>query len=292
MKILPTLRAWFAVAPLWASAVMAAPAAPLQVQVYNAPATSFYANAVVVTGATEAVVIDTGFSKADALHIAATVLDSGKTLTAIVISNADPDFYFGTGELTAIFPKAKLLASAAVRDKIAATMAAKVAYWQPKLGANAPRAPVLPDVLPDNQWLVDGQVIEIRGTQGPLAHRPYTYIPSLGAIVGNIAIFNQLHVWTADTQSQAQLAAWQAQLTELAALKPRLVVPGHMLPGSRQDVSAIAYTQGYLRDYIAAASHAKRSAELIHAMQLAYPTAGLGIALEIGAKVSTGEMTW
>ena len=37
---------------------------------------------------------------------------------------------------------------------------------------------------------------------------------------------------------------------------------------------------------------AKDSTELIEAMKKAYPTAGLGIALELGAKINKGEMKW
>ena len=48
-----------------------------------------------VSGKTDAVLLDTGFTRADALRIAAMVLDSKKTLKTIYISQADPDFYFG-----------------------------------------------------------------------------------------------------------------------------------------------------------------------------------------------------
>src|SRR4249920_250123 len=67
----------------------------LSLQVYNADGGSFHVNAVLVSGQTDAVLLDTGFTRADALRIAAMVLESKKTLKAIYISHADPDFYFG-----------------------------------------------------------------------------------------------------------------------------------------------------------------------------------------------------
>src|SRR5436189_136584 len=70
-------------------------AAPLSLQVYNADSGSFHVNAVLVSGKTDAVLLDTGFTRADALRIAAMVLDSKKALRTIYISQADPDFYFG-----------------------------------------------------------------------------------------------------------------------------------------------------------------------------------------------------
>ncbi|MFY7867087.1 MBL fold metallo-hydrolase [Roseateles sp.] len=267
-------------------------AAPLTVKVYNAEAQSFHVNAVVVSGKTEAIVIDSGFTRADALRVAAHVLDSGKTLKAIFISNADPDFYFGAEVLKAQFPQAQVLATPAVRDKIQAKLAGKVAFWSPKMGANAPQKPLLPDALQGNSLSVDGEAIEVRGTSGELAHRPYVWIPSVKTIAGNIAIFGNLHVWTADTQKASERKAWFAQLDEIEALKPSTVIPGHMAAGTALDVSAIRYTREYLQRFDLEAAKAKNGAELIEAMKKAYPQAGLGIALDIGAKVNKGEMQW
>ena len=275
-----------------ASDAAAAPAPPLSIKVYNADAGSFHVNAVVVSGKTEAVVIDTGFTRADALRVAANVLDSGKSLKAIFISNADPDFYFGAEVLKGMFPQAQVLTTAAVREKLQSKMAGKVAFWGPKMGVNAPRQPIVPDAISGNTLTVDGETIEVRGTTGELAHRPYVWIPSIKAIVGNIAVFGNLHVWTADTQKQSERQAWLAQLEEMQALKPATVVPGHMAAGTALDDSAIRYTRDYLQRFEAELPKAKDAAGLISAMQQAYPRAGLGIALDIGAKVHKGEMKW
>ncbi|MEQ9946403.1 MBL fold metallo-hydrolase [Pectobacterium aroidearum] len=266
--------------------------APLTLKVYNADGNSFHVNAVVVSGKTEALVIDSGFTRADALRIAANVLDSGKTLKTIFISNADPDFYFGAEVLKSQFPQAQVVTTPAVREKIQAKLAGKVAFWGPKLGANAPQQPIVPEVLKGNTLTVDGETVEVRGTKGELAHRPYTWIPSLKAVVGNIAIFGNLHVWTADTQKPSERKAWFAQLDEIESLKPEVVVPGHMAAGTALDSSAIRYTREYLQRFDAEAAKAKNSAELIDAMKKAYPSASLGIALDIGAKVNKGEMQW
>jgi glyoxylase-like metal-dependent hydrolase (beta-lactamase superfamily II) len=267
-------------------------AAPLALKVYNAPATSFHVNAVVLSGKTEALVIDTGFTRADALRIAADVLDSGRTLKAILVSNADPDFYFGAETLKTLFPQAQVLATPAVRERIQAKLAGKLAFWGPKMGANAPRQPIVPDELKGARLTVDGEAVELRGTAGELAHRPYVWIPSLKAIAGNIAVFGNLHVWTADTQQPGERRAWLAQLDEMLALQPAVVVPGHMAAGTTLDASAIRYTREYLLRFEAEAPRASGSAVLIEAMSKAYPQAGLPLALDIGAKVAKGEMKW
>lgn len=279
-------------ATLALSITVADAAQPLHLTVYNAGAGSFHVNSVLVTGEKEAIVIDAGFSRADAYRIAANVLDGGRQLKAIFVSQADPDYYFGVEVLKEIFPQAEVLATPAVLEKIKAKLPAKLAFWGPKMGANAPRQPVLPQAFTGSRLSVDGAALEIRGQQGVLAHRPYVWIPSLRAIVGNIGVFGNLHVWTADTRTLAERQAWTAQLDEMAALQPEVVVPGHMAPGTPLDASNIRHTRDYLGKFEASAASSASAAALIEQMKAAYPQAGLGIALDIGAKVNKGEMAW
>lgn len=268
-------------------------AQPLTVKVYNAGAASFNVNSTLVYGEKEAMVIDAGFTRADALRIAANVLDSGKQLTTIYVSQADPDYYFGVEALKEVFPQADVVSTPAVLAKLSAKLAGKVAFWGPKMGANAPRKPVVPRALAGNTLTLEGQTIEIRGTQGLLAHRPYAWIPSIKAVVGNIGVFGNMHVWTADTQTTAERAAWVAQLDEMAALKPELVVPGHMQAGTAVDASAISFTKDYLLSFEKNLAANKTSTTLIDAMKLAYPQLTEGaMSLDLGAKVNTGEMKW
>ena len=276
-----------------AIAFSAQAAQPLTVKVYNAGAASFNVNSTLVYGEKEAMVIDAGFTRADALRIAANVLDSGKQLTTIYVSQADPDYYFGLETLKEVFPQADVVTTPAVLEKLNAKLAGKVAFWGPKMGANAPRKPVVPRALEGNTLTLEGQTIEIRDTQGPLAHRPYAWIPSIKAIVGNIGVFGNMHVWTADTQTPAMRAAWVAQLDEMAALKPLLVVPSHMKVGTAVDASAITFTKDYLLTFEKNLAVSKTSADLISAMKQSYPQVTDGaMSLDIGAKVNTGEMKW
>ncbi len=268
-------------------------AQPLTVKIYNANNNSFNVNSTLVYGEKEAMVIDAGFTRADALRIAANVLDSGKQLTTIYVSQADPDYYFGVETLKEVFPQADVVTTPAVLEKLAAKMSGKLAFWGPKMGANAPRKPVAPRALVGNTLTLEGQTIEIRGTQGVLAHRPYAWIPSIKAIVGNIGVFGGMHVWTADTQSVPERAAWVTQLDEMAALKPELVVPGHMTVGTKVDASAITFTKDYLQTFEKHLAAGKDGAAVIDAMKKSYPqvTEGVG-SLELGAKVNKGEMKW
>jgi glyoxylase-like metal-dependent hydrolase (beta-lactamase superfamily II) len=276
-----------------AVAFTSAQAAPLTVKVYNADGNSFSVNSTLIYGEKEAMVIDAGFTRADALRIAANVLDSGKQLTTIYVSQADPDYYFGVETLKSIFPQVDVVSTPAVLEKLNAKMAGKVAFWGPNMGANAPSKPIAPRALSSNTLTLEGQTIEIRGTQGVLAHRPYAWIPSIKAIVGNISVFGGMHVWTADTQSVAERAAWVAQLNDMAALNPTLVVPGHMKAGTTMDATTITFTKDYLTAFEKNVASSKNSAELMSAMKLNFPHITDGaLSLDIGSKVHKGEMQW
>ena len=281
-----------AASTLFASNAMAANTAPLTLDVYNADKNSFHVNSTLVIGESEVMVVDTGFTKADALRIAAKVLDSGKTLKTIFISQADPDYYFGAEVLHTLFPEAKILTTAAVKAVIEEKLAGKLAFWAPKMGENAPVKPYIPTVVEGSTLFVDGHKIEIHGTQSELAHRPYLWIPSSKAVLGNVAVYGNVHLWMADAQSQHSQQAWSRQLKELKALKPEIVIPGHMKAGTKLDASTISYSQQYLSDFSQAKSSSKNSAELIDSMSARYPDAGLPMALGIGAKVHMGEMKW
>lgn len=265
---------------------------PLTLDVYNAGPNSFHVNSTLIVGENEVLLVDTGFTKADGLRLAAKVLDTGKPLKTIFISQADPDFYFGAEVLKQVFPDVRIITTPAVRAAIEKKMAGKVAYWGPKLGANAPQQPVLPDAWNESSLNLEGHSIDIRGTDGVLATRPYLWIADNKAILGDIAVFGNLHLWTADTQSAEQLDAWNQQLDSMLALKPEVVIPGHMAANTELTASAIEYSKGYLAAFRQAVKEHHNSADVKAAMQQQYPDAGLGIALELGSKVHTGEMKW
>jgi glyoxylase-like metal-dependent hydrolase (beta-lactamase superfamily II) len=265
---------------------------PLTLQVYNADGASFHVNAVLVSGKTDAVLLDTGFTRADALRIVAMVLDSKKTLKTVYISQADPDYYFGIEVLKQYFPEAKVVTTAPTLKKIQSTLANKLQVWGPRMGVNAPKNVPLPEVLTGNTITLEDQVLEIRGLDDSQPHRSYVWIPSIKTIAGGVNVYAGLHLWTADAQSVQERADWSKKLGTMAALNPVTVIPGHSLPGQKQDVSQIAWSQAYLARYEQELPKAANSGALIEAMKKAYPEAGLGVALEIGAKVNKGEMKW
>lgn len=266
---------------------------PLTLDVYNASSNSFDVNATLIYGESEAVLVDTGFTKADALRIAAKVLDSDKELTTIFISQADPDYYFGAEVLHKLFPDAKIITTPAVRNVIEEKLASKLATWSPRMGKNAPTTPIVPKIYQKDSLTVDGHKIDIRGSKGTLAHRPYLWIPVNKTILGNVAVYgDSMHLWMADTQTAESLTAWEDQLKEMLLLMPNTVIPGHMKAGTKLNTKNIQYSLQYLKDFQQAKANAKNSDELVQKMLTLYPFDKTDISLSLGAKVHKGEMQW
>lgn len=265
---------------------------PLTLDVYNADGNSFHVNSTLVYGEHEAMVVDTGFTKADAMRIAAKVLDSGKELKTIFISQADPDYYFGAEVLHELFPEAKILTTPGVKKAIEENLAGKLAYWGPKMGANAPVHPVTLTAFTGNTLTVDGYKVEIHSQKGELDHRPYLWIPSSKAVLGNVAVYGNVHLWMADAQTDAMQRAWAEQLQDIQALQPNIVIPGHMKAGTKLNADTIGFSLRYLQAFKAEKQASKNSDALISKMTAQYPDAALPMALSIGAKVHMGEMKW
>lgn len=117
----------------------------------RAPSTSL-----LLSGAADAILVNAQFLRDDAAQLAHTIAASGKRLTTIYISAAEPQAYFGLGVLRQAFPQARILASGATVEAIRRQAGARVAHWGGILKHNAPRCIVLPHIH-------DGASLQLEG---------------------------------------------------------------------------------------------------------------------------------
>lgn len=265
----------------------------LTLDVYN-PGTQalFPVSSVLVSGKHEAILVDAQFGKAQALQVVEKIRASGKKLTTIYISHGDPDYYFGLETITAAFPKAKVLASAPTVAHIEKTMAGKLAFWGPKMGADVPGKLILPQVLTGHSLTLEGQKLEVVGLDGQQPDRSFVWIPSIKAVVGGVVVDENIHVWMADTQTPQSHLEWLNTLQRITDLKPLSIVPGHYLGESARSLAAVQFTVGYIKAFDEETAKAGNAAELIAAMKKRYPNLGDESSLELSAKVAKGEMQW
>jgi glyoxylase-like metal-dependent hydrolase (beta-lactamase superfamily II) len=282
------------VAAAFAPAELGRAASALSWKHFPAGQNGFFRAPVLISGSTEAVLIDGGFTFPDGRALAEAINATGKKLTTIYISQSDPDYYFSLKPIKEAFPDARVIAATTTVASIKSSVEKKLAVWGPQLKENGPQTLadiVFPEDFDGKSLIVDGQAIEIVDADG-LANRRYLFVPSLNAVVGGVMIFAGVHVWTADTATKELRAAWIANLDKIAARKPTVVVPGHMAPEAATDLSGIAHTKAYLIAFEEEIAKAKDSGALKAAMEARFPGLGMGVALDIGSKVALGEMKW
>ncbi|WP_149828447.1 MBL fold metallo-hydrolase [Streptomyces tailanensis] len=254
------------------------------------PAGSKNKTATLVTGEHEALLVDAAFTRADGHRLTAEILDSGKKLTTVFVSHGDPDFYFGAEVLADAFPDAQFVATPLVIEHIKHSYEGKLKAWA-ALGANLPTR--LVDIEPlTGDLALEGHRFELKGGPAGLPDRHYLWQAEQKAILGGVLLFQQEHVWVADTPTPEDRSVWVNLLDEMAALQPELVVPGHRLPGTPADASAITATHDYLIAFEEELGKAADGAALTDALVKRYPDNGMLIAARIGAKVAKGEMKW
>jgi len=265
----------------------------LKLDVYNPGRDAIFpVSSVLVTGRHEAILVDAQFGRREAEQVVQKIRASGKKLTTIYISHGDPDFYFGLETIHAAYPQARIVATPQTVAHIRETVQGKLAYWGPKLGDNAPRATIVPEVLKGRTLLLEGRKLEIAGLDGPQPERSFVWIPSLKAVVGGVVVDGKLHVWTADTQSLKSRQDWLATLARIEKLKPAVVVPGHFAQGAPLNIESVRFTRDYLKAFDQEAAAAADSAALVAAMKQRYPELDDTSSLELSAKVIKGEMKW
>ena len=267
-------------------------AGKFNLDVFNASENSFGVASVIVSGKTDAVLIDAQFTLADAETVAQKIKTSGKNLKAIYISHNDPDFYFGLEVFKRHFPGVTAYATPKVVDAIAQTAQKKLDVWGGQLGAAVTSNVVLPQVLKGNSIELEGEKLEITGLEDFPA-RTFVYIPSAKAVVGGINVFgNSFNLWMADAQTPEARSNWIKVLDKIIALKPSIVIPAHGKLTDTTDLTSVKHTKDYILFYEEALKNNSTSEALIKTIKAKYPALTFETVLQIGAKVNTGEMKW
>ena len=130
-QIMKTTLALGAAATFAPAGLGHAAASKLAFKHFPAGPNGFFRAPVLVTGPTEALLIDGGFSYPDGRALVDAIKASGKTLTTIYISQSDPDYYFSLKPIHEAFPEAKVLAASATVAAIKGNIEGKLATWGP-----------------------------------------------------------------------------------------------------------------------------------------------------------------
>ena len=221
-----------------------------------------------ISGPTEGILIDALLTFANPDQIANWAKSFGKSVTGVYITHGHSDHWLGLARLLEHFPEARGFAAPEVVGR--ATWEAEFnktsKYWTSRFPGELPETPVLPEVLTNDEILVDGHAVNlIHAGQGDIEGSTIFHVPSVGAVVCGDVVYNNVHMMMYEAD-EAKREAWVASIDAVAALNPKIVVAGHKSVGAADLPQNLGASQQYLSDFSTVAKESDTVDDLVHAM--------------------------
>jgi glyoxylase-like metal-dependent hydrolase (beta-lactamase superfamily II) len=265
----------------------------LATKVFFSDESGFEVASVIVTGRTDAVLIDAQWTLSNAHRVIAEILETGKHLKTIYITHAHPDHYFGLGTIAQAFPQARVVALPSVARVINKQFFGKIEHWEKVIGViNVPRKTAEIESLAENYFELEGERIEIiPEVMGDMKYNTVVWIPSTRTLVGSDVLFNQAHPFTCELTTEER-QQWTGDIERLEKVDAEVIIPGHQKPGMPFDSSSFDFTKDYLVATEEELARTKDVASFYYAMVKRFPEANLFISNEMNANVFKGGMNW
>jgi glyoxylase-like metal-dependent hydrolase (beta-lactamase superfamily II) len=226
-----------------------------------------------IYGERDAVLVDTFLTIEQSKTLLDWVVASGKNLTAIYVTHGHGDHFFGLASLLARFPRAKAVATAEVVEAMREQLlpVSIEGFWRRLFPGEIPDRLLLAEPLEYNELELEGhKLVVVDAGRTDTAHSTCLYVPSIGLIVGGDAVYNGIHPYLGETDTQSRLE-WISTLDKLEALNPKAVVAGHRVPENKDDPCIVAETRQYLRDFNRLNTTTTTARQLYDAMLEVYP---------------------
>jgi glyoxylase-like metal-dependent hydrolase (beta-lactamase superfamily II) len=262
-------------------------------KVFFSDESGFEVASVIVTGKTDAVLIDTQWTLSNAHRVVAEILETGKNLRTIYITHAHPDHYFGLDPIADAFPGARVIALPSVARTINKQFFGKIEHWESVIGVtNVPRKAVNIEPLDGNYFELEGHRIEILPQiMGDLKYNSVVWIPAIKTLYGSDVLFNQAHPFTCEVTA-AERRQWIKDIDRLETMGAEVVIPGHQKPGMPFDASSFGFTKDYLAATDEELAKTDDVAGFYYAMVKRFPDANLFISNEMNSVVFKGGVSW
>lgn len=257
------------------------------IKVFTSPDDQFWVNSVIIEGADEVMLVDAQLTKTNAERVLQEIKATKKPLSIIYITHEHADHFLGLEVFKEAYPSVRIVANSAVTDRINKVYQEKLDKWQKILGSGATSRVVAISRFDANFIEFDGSKIEVlKNIRGDTDENTMLWIPGQGILIAGDVLFNHMHVYTAETDSEAR-GKWLNSLRKIRDLKPLVVIPGHSKVGAPLDAStAVDFTENYLLVFEQELKKAKDADSLINAMKQKFPSSDLLLAIERGAKAN------
>jgi glyoxylase-like metal-dependent hydrolase (beta-lactamase superfamily II) len=256
----------------------------VSVKVLTSKGDQFWTNSVILEGAHEVMLVDAQLTRTNAERVLQAINETRKPLSVIYITHEHADHFLGLEVFKEAYPSVRIIAASAVLPRIHKVYQEKIDKWKQLLGSDAATHVVPIEPFDGDTFTFESLHIEVlKHIQGDTDENTMLWIPGQGILVGGDVVFNDMHVYTAETDSQVR-RKWLNSLNKIRELKPSIVIPGHSTVGAPLDAStAVDFTETYLLAFDEELTKAKEPASLINAMKKRFPSAELFLAIERGA---------
>jgi glyoxylase-like metal-dependent hydrolase (beta-lactamase superfamily II) len=230
-------------------------------------------SSVLIQGERDAVLVDTFLTAAQSQTLLDWVVASGKRLTAIYVTHAHGDHFFGLAPLLERFPEARAVATPAVVRAMQAHLApASVdGFWRRLFpGEILDRLPAAEPLPGDALELEGHRLVVVDAGRTDTAVSTCLHVPSIGLLVGGDTVYNGIHPYLGETDPQSR-QEWIATLDRLEALGAGTVIAAHKVPGAEDHPRVIGETRQYLRDFDRLEASTATARELYDAMLALHP---------------------
>jgi len=257
------------------------------IKVFTSPDDQFWNNSVIVEGEHEVMLVDAQLTKTSAEQVLQQIQETQKPLSIIYITHEHADHFLGLEVFREAYPRVRIIANSAVVDRINKVYQEKIDKWKKILGSGATSHVVAIENFDGKFIKFEGSKIEVlKNIQGDTDENTMLWIPGQRILIAGDVLFNDMHVYTAETDSKAR-EKWLNSLQKIRELIPSVVIPGHSKVGAPLDAdTAVDFTEKYLLAFEGELKKAKDPDGLINAMKERFPSADFLLALERGAKAN------
>jgi glyoxylase-like metal-dependent hydrolase (beta-lactamase superfamily II) len=257
------------------------------IKVFTSPDDQFWVNSVILEGTHEVMLVDAQLTKTNAERVLQEIKKTKKPLSIIYITHEHADHFLGLEVFREAYPRVRIIANSAVADLINKVYQEKINKWKTILGSGATSHAVAIEKFDGNFIEFENSKIEVlKNIQGDTDENTMLWIPGQRILIAGDVLFNNMHVYTAETDSKAR-GKWLNSLQKIRELKPSVVIPGHSKVGAPLDaITAVNFTANYLLAFEEELKKAKDPDSLINTMKARFPSADLLLAIERGAKAN------